>query len=83
MILRNLDAASMNDGFSEARLQKLGELFGNHRMAEKITLTLAATLRLQKLNLLARFHTLGDNTMMKALADVNHCSDYGGRASIG
>jgi hypothetical protein len=43
MILRNLDAASMNHVFSEARLQELGELFGNHRMAEKITLPLAAT----------------------------------------
>jgi hypothetical protein len=73
----------MNNVFSEARLQELGELFGNHRMAEKITLTLAATLLLQKVDLFACFHTFGDNTMMKALADVNHRSDYGGRASIG
>ena len=73
----------MDDGFSEARLQELRELFGNHRMAEEITLTFATTLLLQKVDLLARFHAFGDNTMMKALADVNHRSDYCGRASIG
>jgi hypothetical protein len=47
----------MDNGFSEARLQELGELFGNHWVAEEITLTFATTLLLQKVDLLACFHT--------------------------
>jgi hypothetical protein len=77
------DPGLTDNGFSEAGLQELGELFGNHRVAEEITLTLATTLLLQKVDLLACFRTFGDNAMMKALADVNHRSDYGGRGSIG
>ena len=82
MILRNLEPGFVDDGFSQARRQELSELFGNHRMTEEITLTLAAILLLQKVGLLSCFHTFGDNTMMKAFANVNHRSDYGGGSSI-
>jgi len=55
MILRNLDPGFVDDGFSEARRQELSELFGNHRMTEEITLTVATILVLQKVDLLSCF----------------------------
>jgi hypothetical protein len=61
----------MDNGFSEARLQELGELFGNHWVAEKITLALATTLLLQKVDLLACFHTFKHLVLVEYQHTVN------------
>src|SRR6202030_2025210 len=58
-----------------AALQKLGELLGNCRAAEKVTLPLAATFLLQKMQLFLGFHALGHHAMLQALSYVNQRSE--------
>jgi hypothetical protein len=55
-------------GFSYAALHKLGELFGNYRVAKKGSLLLGATFILQDLQLLASFHALANDGLGRCQA---------------
>src|SRR5579859_4723236 len=51
-------------------------------MAEEETLSFAASLTPQKIELRARFHTFGDDALPEALTDANHGADDGAITSI-
>lgn len=72
----------MHNRFCYAALQKFGELFGNYRTAEKVSLAFAASFFLQKMQLFLGLHALGDYAMFQALSDVNHRAENGGIVGI-
>ena len=64
-------AGLMDHRFRYATLQKLGELLGNYRAAGKVSLSLAASFLLQKVQLFFGLHALGHHAMLEALSNVN------------
>jgi len=68
----------MDHRFCYAAFQKLRELLGNYRAAEKVSLALAAAFSLEKMQLFLGLHALGDDAVLQALSDVDERAQNGG-----
>src|SRR3984885_7414389 len=73
----------VHNRISYAAFQKLGELFSNYGAAKKVSLALAASFFLQKVELFLGLHALGDYAMLQALSDVDQGAENHGIVGTG
>ena len=73
----------MDYGFCYAAFQKLRELLGDHGTAKKVTLALAATFFLEKVQLFLGLHAFGDHAVLQTLSYADERAQDGGIVRVG